>query len=595
MKRTETGIGIEKLLIIAVMALAAIFRFTGVNWDQSAHLHPDERFLTMVATNTTWPHTVAEYFNTHVSPLNPHNRDFSFFVYGTYPVHLVKLIATLTGQATYDGIAIVGRLVSASVDLITLFFVFLIAYHLTKNTWAGLLAGFCYAVSVLPLQLSHFFTVDPYVTLFITIALYRLVRHRVDLVTGIAVGFAVSAKISAALILPLCLITLLSSYRWDSEMKKQLPRLFLQGGGFLLGFMTTVRVAYPYLFTGWTINQKVINNWKQLASFDGPTTGFPPGIQWIGVSPWQVPFDLIVWGLGIPLGMITVAAFFFFIFRIFSGNNRTTISIIIAWVALVITYQSLQFAKPMRYVWAAYPALSVLSGVFLYHIGKKLTTRFRPTAVASAIGWLSIGILLSFWPTAFLSVYTTTHPRIAANIWIYTTIRPESSIAWEHWDDPLPFPMRELSPSRYQQIQFPSFDPDDPEKMPKIADVLSRSDYLILSSNRSYGAIHRAKHRFPQTSRYYEKLFAEKLGYTVTKQFTSRPTIPLPITPVCLSVPFFTYGIVAREQSDCDTHGLTVIDDYADETFTVYDHPKVIILKNDRHFSYNELLTLLYE
>ncbi len=595
MKQTEITNNLTKFIIIAVLMFAGIFRFTGVNWDQSAHLHPDERFLTMVATNTDWPRTVAQYFDTDVSPLNPHNRDFSFFVYGTYPVHLVKLIAALTGQATYDGITIVGRLLSASLDLITLFFVFLIGYHLTKSAWAGILAGFCYAVAVLPLQLSHFFTVDPYVTLFITIVLYRLIRQKVDFVTGVAAGLAVSAKISAALILPICLIALVAGFLWKNTGKKHLWHLFLEGGGFLLGLFATIRVAYPYLFTGWTINQKVINNWKQLASFDGPTTGFPPGIQWIGVSPWQVPFDLVFWGLGIPLGLITVAAFCYFLFRIISGKNKSALIIIIAWVILLLTYQSLQFAKPMRYVWAVYPALSVLSGVFLYGVAKKLTASIGRKAISFSIGALFVGVLLSIWPTAFLSVYKTTHTRIAANIWIYTTISPGSSIAWEHWDDPLPFPLRELSPSRYRQIQVPSFDPDDRDKMPKIADALSRSDYLILSSNRAYGAMLRAKHRFPQTSRYYEKLFSGTLGYTITKQFTSRPTVPLPIPPVCISVPFFTYGAVSRNSSECVTPGITFVDDYADETFTVYDHPKVIILKNDRRFSYNDLLTLLHE
>lgn len=595
MKQTETVTGTAKFFAIIVMVFAAFFRFTGINWDQSAHLHPDERFLTMVATNISWPRTVAEYFDTSASPLNPHNRDFSFYVYGTYPVHLTKLIATLSGRATYDGIAIVGRLLSASADLVTLFFVILIAYHLTKSIWAGILAGFCYAVSVIPIQLSHFFTVDPYVTAFTTIALYRLIRHKVDILTGIAVGFAVSAKISAVLILPICVIALFTGFHWRTDTKKHFSRLLLQGSSFFIGFMATVRVAYPYLFAGWAINQDVINNWKQLSSFDGPTTGFPPGIQWIGVHPWQVPLDLLVWGLGIPLGGITLGAFCYFLFRVLSGRNKTAIGIIIAWIILVLTYQSLQFAKPMRYVWTAYPALAVLSGLFLYGIAKKISRSLPHTGAAGILGMFLLGITLSAWPIAFLSVYTTTHSRIAANIWIYTTLPRGSAIAWEHWDDPLPFPMRELSPSVYQQIQLPSFDPDDKEKMPKIADVLSRSDYLILSSNRAYGALLRAKHRFPQTSRFYENLFAGKLGYIVAKQFTSRPTIPLPIPPLCIRMPFFSYGAVSRPIEECHSSGITVIDDYADETFTVYDHPKVIILKNVRRFSYNDLLPLLYE
>ncbi|MDO9122536.1 MAG: hypothetical protein Q7U31_12165, partial [Anaerolineaceae bacterium] len=36
------------LLIIVILLIGAFFRFTGINWDDNYHLHPDERFLTMV-------------------------------------------------------------------------------------------------------------------------------------------------------------------------------------------------------------------------------------------------------------------------------------------------------------------------------------------------------------------------------------------------------------------------------------------------------------------------------------------------------------------------------------------------------------------
>lgn len=38
------------VLLIGVLVLGAYFRFIGVNWDDNYHLHPDERFLTMVET-----------------------------------------------------------------------------------------------------------------------------------------------------------------------------------------------------------------------------------------------------------------------------------------------------------------------------------------------------------------------------------------------------------------------------------------------------------------------------------------------------------------------------------------------------------------
>ena len=41
---------IHACLIAVVMVVAAYLRFVGLNWDELQHLHPDERFLTMVET-----------------------------------------------------------------------------------------------------------------------------------------------------------------------------------------------------------------------------------------------------------------------------------------------------------------------------------------------------------------------------------------------------------------------------------------------------------------------------------------------------------------------------------------------------------------
>jgi len=189
------------------------------------------------------------------------------------------------------------------------------------------------------------------------------------------------------------------------------------------------------------------------------------------------------------------------------------------------------------------------------------------------------------------------HPntRVSASNWIYTHIPQGQTIAWEHWDDPLPFAIRENNPSIYRQIQLPSFDPDDADKGNKIATTLSTSDYLVLSSNRAYGALERAITRFPLMHRFYQKLFSGLLGYTLAAQFISRPNIPFPSKAMCLHIPGFTYGILSKQLEQCTKQGLSIVDDYTDEMFTVYDHPKVLIFRNTAHLSSEELITSLYE
>src|SRR5690242_7603252 len=78
-----------KLVLIAILLLAIGLRTRGLNWDESQHLHPDERFLTMVESAIKLPTSWGEYFDTAKSPLNPYNNNFGSFVYGTAPLFLV--------------------------------------------------------------------------------------------------------------------------------------------------------------------------------------------------------------------------------------------------------------------------------------------------------------------------------------------------------------------------------------------------------------------------------------------------------------------------------------------------------------------------
>ncbi|MDP3183739.1 MAG: hypothetical protein Q8M58_00545, partial [Anaerolineales bacterium] len=127
------------LLLIVVLLVGAYFRLVGLNWDEGQHPHPDERFLTMVETalqpkvcadasvpleacppeQKRWM-SAGDYFNTAKSTLNPHNRGYGFFVYGTLPMFIVRYVAEWSGQTGYDQVILVGRLLSALSDLGTL-------------------------------------------------------------------------------------------------------------------------------------------------------------------------------------------------------------------------------------------------------------------------------------------------------------------------------------------------------------------------------------------------------------------------------------------------------------------------------------------
>lgn len=191
---TERRAWVYDLLLIAVLVVGAWFRVIGLNWDQNQHLHPDERFLTMVESalqvkKCALPNVSVEacppdqirwlglgdYFNTATSPLNPANRGYTFFVYGDLPTVIVRYIAEWTGQVGYDQVDLVGRQVSALGDLLSVLMIYIIAARLYNRRVALLGAAFS-ALAVLQIQQSHFFTVDTVANFFIFLAIFFAVE-----------------------------------------------------------------------------------------------------------------------------------------------------------------------------------------------------------------------------------------------------------------------------------------------------------------------------------------------------------------------------------------------------------------------------------
>ena len=80
------------LTLGVILVFGLQLRLTHVNWDQGQHLHPDERYWSIVSSQIQPPDSVSEYFDSGRSKLNPYNYQGSF-VYGTFPLFLNKAVA----------------------------------------------------------------------------------------------------------------------------------------------------------------------------------------------------------------------------------------------------------------------------------------------------------------------------------------------------------------------------------------------------------------------------------------------------------------------------------------------------------------------
>ncbi|HJZ05304.1 hypothetical protein A2634_00830 [Candidatus Amesbacteria bacterium RIFCSPHIGHO2_01_FULL_48_32] len=540
----------RNLKVLAVIfLLAAGLRLYGLNWDQNGHLHPDERFLTMVANAMSWPRNLSHYLNTPTSPLNPHNIGYGFYVYGTFPVIFVKFIAEFLGKGDYNQLTLVGRAISAVFDLGTLILVYLISFRLFGKRVIAVLGALGYASSVLSIQLSHFFAVDSFLVFFLSLTFYTLVTRRY-LLLGIAFGLAVAAKISALLFLPVIALGFIFS-------RPKILSLLL----FTITLYLTVRLAQPYLFQdNFHLNPKVLANWQQLNSFNKPYIYYPPGVQWTHIPSWYSLENNLLWGLGLPLGLLVIFGLFYLL--IYHYRHPPTF-LALFWALLLFTYQSFQYAQPLRYFYPVYPFLAIFAGFMAYKI-------LHPSSVIRNTLYV---ILILVWPFSFTSIYTRPHSRIEASRWIAENLPPGSRISCEHWDDCLPWGGH----PNFQFVEFPLYDPDSPQKWSLIQSRLSQVDYIVLSSNRLYGSIMTVPEQYPTTNQFYKSLFDGSLGFVPIAQFTSRPNIPIPGFNLCLTSPGISYGKAARPLQDCSQMGISFVDDYADETLSVYDHPKAII------------------
>jgi hypothetical protein len=131
---------------------------------------------------------------------------------------------------------------------------------------------------------------------------------------------------------------------------------------------------------------------------------------------------------------------------------------------------------------------------------------------------------------------------------------------------------------------------DDRAKLEENLSLVSRADYVILSSNRNYGGIPRLEERYPLSSQYYNLLFDGELGFEITYVGTRMPNLlGFNLKPD----PFSWSGLDTPQLiSDYFDSLPGISGGRFDESFTVYDQPLVIILKNTARLPAAEMSSL---
>ncbi len=605
--------------ITALLGLAV--RLYGLDWDAmlarsqtmnhlygpgasaGANFHPDERQIMYQVVKLSWPHSWAQFLNQANSPLNPH-----FFAYGTFPLYLLASIGNLLSHispvlADFAHLTLAGRVLNAFFDvgtiLLTAWLALLLTAHYndaspdpahasySNKQWSvALLAAACVAFTPLQVQLSHFYTVDTMALFFIMLTILACVKlvHterpvRWALLTGLGYGLALATKFNAAPLLVPLLVALGLRWYYRRDAWDFVIALIYAGCTTILVFI----VAMPYAFLD-------LSEFVQQVSYQGNLArgliDLPYVRQFAGTTPVldQVQ-NLVLWGMGLMLGLSALAGLLWLCWRLWRHEMAIWL-VLLSWVLVYGGINCSFFVKYMRYLLPIYPFLVLMGACMLVSLASLDTTSWgniqaRLVKVGSAI---LIGLVLAgtlFQCLALDTIYSQPNTRIQASEWIFAHLKPGTLLTYEQWDDSLPFAVDGHDPALYPQASYTDaqgqpqtgldlYGDDTPAKAQMLASMLMQVGAITMPTDRLDKSIPRLPDRYPLTIHYYQLLFSGQLGFHLAATFSNHPSFL----------------------------GITLDDNGADESYSVFDHPTARIFVRDNPFPFqnvNQLATKLMD
>ena len=564
--------------------------------------------------------------------LNP-----DFFNYGSLPIYLLRGVSQLLDQlfstqfSSYEGMLYVGRYLSIIFDVGTVLFVYKISGILFRNKRIQLFSSFLYAIAFFPIQNSHFFVVDVFLTFFTTFLAFLLLKYlqlpswsdrpKMVIIHGMVFAAMLATKFTALIFYPVVILVFVISTMKQWNNRTILKKIFTFH---VLSFMFYF-LFMPYAFISF---QRFFSDVTAQIKMNSDPYIFPYTLQYVGTLPYLYYLkNIFLWGLGPIISTLCLVGFIRLVPVILSEaknlalriymNLRFTRSFVanapqddkksqITNYKLLMTFflfYILYFlvigrseVKFMRYMLPIYPFFSILAGYGLNYLlsfrGSEATEKSSEAFLRSppnrriARFLALLGMTLAvIWTFMFLNIYSQKHSRIAATEWILKNIPKGSTIALEHWDDGLPL----IGGENYNQVELALYgQPDDETKWVEMGQKLKQSDYIVIASNRLYVPLQKLtdcskyKSCYPKTAEYYRKLFSNSLVIPSDPEFIEGESRNLfkkvaefssyPKLEIACSVKFCKNFFGGNWK-------LEIRDDVADESFTVYDHPKIFIFK----------------
>ncbi|HYX48114.1 MAG TPA: glycosyltransferase family 39 protein, partial [Ktedonobacteraceae bacterium] len=481
------------LALFAIAFLGLALRLYGLDWDQiqersqllmhlygaafaiGNNFHPDERQILFHVVQLSWPKSMAQFLDPNTSPLNPH-----FFAYGSFPLYLLATTGNLlshisTTLATFANLTLTGRVINALFDSGTILLTGCLGLLLTHDNAPGrnyawsvaLLAASLVAFTPLPLQLSHFYTVDTMLLFFITLTVLGCVvlvdtdkPVRWSLLVGLGYGLALATKFSAA---PLAVpLTVALAMRWYKRgfYSILIPLLYA-----VLATLISLLIAMPYALLDL---REFIQQVSEQGSLARGSLDYPYVRQFAGTIPFLYQaLNMLFWGLGSTLGLAVVGGFIWLCWRLWKRSAGPWL-VVLSWVVVYGVLTGSFYVKYMRYMLPLYPFLTLIAASALIAFVRYSQSRTERTnslitgsrtklSLIKVLSYTSIVIVLLgtvFQGLALLNVYSQPNTRIQASLWIYSHLKTGSVLTYEQWDDALPVAVDNHDPSIYPQATY---------------------------------------------------------------------------------------------------------------------------------------------
>ena len=626
----------QRVLLAAALAIilsvALGLRLYGLDWDRGYGYtpHPDERAILGKVDQLSLP-ALDEVFlllDAEESPLNPR-----WFNYGSLPLYMLKGVQIASSAWNGDelrDLRLAGRAISALADVGTVIVVYLLGASLYGRR-EGLLAAALVALAVIHIQLSHFFAVDTLLVFFTVTALYFLYRVaregrlRDSLLAGGFIGLGLGTKVSIAPIYIAFVMAHLLFLFSVTGARTTLPAHVVSRwrtalAGLALGASASVVVftaVQPYMFLDWARSYGDVTELSEAVV--RRIRDYPFTRQYIDTTPyWYHVRQLATWGLGWPLGVVAWAGLLYASLRgmalkgglvylaagwglpmavlLYSGSflavfvasgvafaalvgtlpfrsreSRGAV-LLLSWVAPYFLITGAFQVKFLRYLLPMTPVLLLFGSGMLIATWDRATDRLPSLRPWLAAGGLLLIASTAFYALSYMAIYAQPHTAVRSAAWINENAPKGSVILMEHWEEGLP------DLAGYKVRVLPLYDDDTSNKLGSLSRDLAEADYVVFFSNRLYGTIPRLPDRYPATSAYYRLLFSGELGYELANAETAYPRLAgVSFTDDTFGRP----GLPRPTAADSvNGFGFALNLGFADESFSVYDHPLGLVFRN---------------